>query len=254
MLLAVLRNGLARAFRGRQIVLTLLVLAASAVMVRLGFWQLDRLEQKRARNARILAVVEAPPIQVNREPPTGDPASYRYRRAVARGRYDPQGQIFLRNRFYQGRPGFRVLTPLVLEGHQNLAIAVDRGWVPQPDADAYPPPTGEVTVEGYLLPGETRADVTPMPGETVWYWANLAQLDARLPYRVLPVYLVATPPEGTGPDLEPPIQEPLRLNLDEGPHLGYALQWFLFSVAVPVVYVYQLGRRALKQTPNRKPE
>ncbi len=250
-MLHVLAQGLKQAFRGRTLLLTLLVLAAAGVMVRLGFWQLSRLEQKRSHNARVLAQVQAPPLDINASLPEEDPASYRYRRGVARGRYDPEGQIFLRNRFFQGSPGYRVLTPLLLEGHPQVALMVDRGWVPQPDPQAYAPPAGVVVkVEGYLLPGEERNPrltvPTPSPDQRVWYWAELQVLDAQRPYRVLPVYLVATPPEGAAPDLEPPIQEPLRLQLSEGPHLGYAVQWFLFSVGVPLVYVYQLGKRSRK--------
>ena len=239
-----MRRGLVWAFRGRHVLVTLFVVAASGVMVRLGFWQLDRLAQRRAYNARVLAQMAAPEVDLNREALTiEDPEAYRYRNAFVRGRFIAEDEILIRNRFYQSRPGYRVLTPLWLDGYQGaLAVMVDRGWMPEPLPDFVPPPPqGMVEVRGYLMPGETAPDnaIPPAEGEA-WFWIDLRMLDDRLPYRVLPFYLVETPPEGEV-DTTPPIRTPRQVELTEGPHLGYAIQWFLFAAVLPLVYFYQVG-------------
>ncbi len=240
-----MRRGLVWAFRGRHVLVTLLVVAASGVMVRLGFWQLDRLAQRRAYNARVLAQLTSPKVDLNREALTiEDPEAYRYRGAFVRGRFVPEDEILVRNRFYQGRPGYRVLTPLRIEGFSEpWVVMVDRGWMPEPLPEFVPPPPqGTVEVHGYLMPGETAPDNATPPAEgEAWFWIDLRMLDDRRPYRVLPFYLVQTPPEGEV-DTTPPIQSPRQVTLTEGPHLGYAIQWFLFAAVLPLVYFYQVGK------------
>ncbi len=249
-----LRIGLRRAFRGRRVVLTFAVVVASLVMVRLGFWQLDRLAQRRAYNAQVEAQLAAPVLDLNAQPVLDDPETYRYRAARARGTFDTAGEILVRNRFYQSRPGYRVLTPLRLEGHADLAVMVDRGWLPEPLDRVPPAPEGPVTVEGFLLPGERPPRNAPPPEQGPWYWIDLQALDERLPYRVLPVYLVLTPEPGAAEGTAAArglVRTPRQVELTEGPHLGYAIQWFLFAAALPVVYIYSLGKGSL-QAPGRR--
>lgn len=237
--------GLFGAFQGRHLLITLLVLLASGVMVRLGFWQLDRLAQRRAYNARVMAQITAPEVDLNQHAlDIDDPEAYRYRSAFVQGRFAPQDEILVRHRFYQGRPGYRVLTPLWIDGYGNtLAVLVDRGWVPEPlTEEVPPPPLGVVEVRGYLMPGESApTNATPPPAGEAWFWVDLRMLDARLPYRLLSFYLVQTPPEGET-DTTLPLRTPLQVELTDGPHLGYAIQWFLFAAVLPLVYFYQVGK------------
>ncbi len=86
------------------IITTLLVLAAVIGMVRLGFWQLDRLEQRRAFNARVLAQAQAAPLDLNTEMPEDPQSLYEleYRQVTARGTFDTAGEILLRNQVWEG--------------------------------------------------------------------------------------------------------------------------------------------------------
>ena len=68
-------------------------------------------------------------------------------------------------------------------------------------------------------------------------------LGAQIPYPLLPAVLLQeplSPVESSGTVY--PVREGLRLDLSEGPHLGYAIQWFLFSVLLPGGYLYWLAR------------
>jgi len=93
---------------------TLLVIFAVAIMVRLGIWQLDRLEQRRAFNARVQAQLAQPPLILNNETLRHKLFDMEYRTVIVQGEYDFANQVALRNQAYQNRWGVHLLTPLKL--------------------------------------------------------------------------------------------------------------------------------------------
>ena len=65
-----------------------------------------------------------------------DAKNLRDRRAVATGRYESDGEILLRGRSHEGRPGVHLVTPLRTAGDGALVL-VNRGFVPETaDVDA----------------------------------------------------------------------------------------------------------------------
>jgi surfeit locus 1 family protein len=214
----------------------LLALAVAALCIRLGFWQLDRLEQRRGRNAAVEAATALPEVELpdSFASVARDPEAYIYRRVRLRGEYDAPREVVLRGRGEGGNPGVHLTTPLLLGG--GRAVMVNRGWVPAPDAatvDVRPfVEPGLRDVEGIFLPAPATGDAEPLDvsvaGTTLHSYARLplASLRAAAPYDLLPLYvqqLAGTPPPGPLPKrvAVPP--------LDEGPHLGYAVQWFSFA-------------------------
>src|SRR6185503_12619800 len=83
-----------------------------------------------------------------------EPGLFLNRRVRAAGSYDPAGEVVLRGRADQGRPGVHLVTPLVVPG-VSRALLVNRGWVPSPDAATVDPRAwaepGARTVEGILM-------------------------------------------------------------------------------------------------------
>lgn len=212
------------------------ILGMCALCVRLGFWQLDRLEQRRARNAAIRSATAQPALRLDTGAPAAlaaDPQSFEWRRAEASGRYHHAGDMVIRGRSRQGRPGVHLVSPLVLA--DGRVVMVNRGWVPSPDgssADVRPLRTAApVRVSGVLLPITTQADRgLPVAGragaDTSWRRVDLAVARDRSPGPVIPLYLQQL---SDGADTEsPPIPEPLPA-LSEGNHLSYAVQWFSFA-------------------------
>ena len=128
--------------RPRWIGLTLFAVVVVAVCVRLGLWQLDRLEGRREVNDRYAAGLAMPPRPL--EDLLLEDGALAYRRATATGRYDTEREVILYGRPLAGRPGNHVLTPLLLA--DGRAIVVDRGWVPfemdEPPVAAAVPPMG----------------------------------------------------------------------------------------------------------------
>ncbi len=225
----------------RMLFLAVIALVA-AVCLRLGFWQLERLRERRAENRIAEAARALPEVAMSGRAD----GSLAHRRVRATGVYDPGGEIVLRGQSHRERPGVVVVTPLRVRG-QGTAVLVARGFVPSADAvsvSAVPPAeSGEVTVRGIALPLGEREDDGAMlerPGAgTTWKGLDRSAIEARLGYPVSSVYLVQSPDSaaaGSPRRLEPPA-------LDDGPHLSYAIQWFAFAVIALVGAAALLGRR-----------
>src|SRR5436309_6509199 len=96
---------------GRDRVGLVVALLVAAICVRLGVWQLDRLHQRRERNALLLAARARPPLQVDG---SVRPDSAYDRRLHARGVYDYAHERLWHARGYEGVPGVDLVTPLRL--------------------------------------------------------------------------------------------------------------------------------------------
>ena len=116
--------------RIRIILLAILAVAIAAVCIRLGFWQLDRLEERRAENARLARGLRGASVPI--EAVGADSSQSRAQRVDVRGTYDFDHEIALINRSRDGAPGVNILTPLRLPG-RDTAVIVNRGWVYSPD-------------------------------------------------------------------------------------------------------------------------
>jgi surfeit locus 1 family protein len=236
---------MSRLFKGRWLIKHLLVILAVIGLINLGFWQLRRLEQRRALNEAILEGLNAPVTVLTGE--DVDPEALHYRRVSAVGTFDNDESIVIRNRPFQGRPGVRLVVPLQIEG-SDRAVLVDRGWIPldesAQDRRRIYDENGTVTVEGIAYKTQTRpdrwlipTDPTPGPGETrldEWFRVDIERIQAQLPYPLLPIFVKETPDENAAADTPPLREEDIALS--EGSHLSYALQWFSFALILLIVY------------------
>lgn len=205
----------------------LLVLFVVVLFVNLGLWQLERHRWRSALNQDIAAGLERPPAPLD----TLAEGERAYRRVTVSGRYVPDADVLLSPRNERG-PGHHVLTPLRLDA--GPVLIVDRGWVPYrfdtppvPGAEAA---TGEVELRGVLLPA-TEVDAKAFRDEE----GRVLRVQA-----VDPAVVAPAPRDGVIPDVflllreqepspgEIPVPGPLP-EPDAGPHLSYAVQWFLFA-------------------------
>jgi len=233
----------------RWLLTTLVVLAGMAVLVRLGLWQLDRLEQRQARNALIVAQLSAAPLDLNAGSLPADLSGVTNRRAVARGEFDFAQQVALTLQTWEGQPGVHLVAPLRLEGREE-AVLVDRGWIPYEDSAPEEwsrfDETGTQTVGGFLQPsqppprGSARA-AAEEGSQREWYRVDVQAIQAQVPYPLLPVYLLQTP--GENPRTSPPYRPEPQPDLSEGRHLGYAIQFFLFALILGAGYARVVGKR-----------
>jgi cytochrome oxidase assembly protein ShyY1 len=231
--------------RPRWLLSHLLVILLVVVMINLGFWQLRRLDFKRDRNALIESRMDQPVAAVeDLVGPDADAAAVdgaRYRRVDATGTYDDDATVIVRNRSQDGAPGGWLVTPMTVA--PGTTVGVVRGFVGfQPDGDlvAAPAPDGQVTVEGLVidpsrLDGTAPRDLAPfLAGDGVVPALVLAQ-DSTPPEPAAPTDAREQPAIGPIVPVPPP-------ELSEGPHLSYAVQWFIFSTIAIVGYPLVLRR------------
>jgi surfeit locus 1 family protein len=228
----------------------MVVFVVVAVCLRLGFWQLDRREQRLERNEAIAERLAADPIPLDATP--ADTAGLVNRPARVRGWYDHDHSFALIGRSHMGSPGIYVFTPLRLD---DGAILVNRGWVPSPDAATvdltaiHRPPDPEVA--GVLLAfPDIRTHAADEGFRTRWFRLDGHAIRAAFPYPIAPVYLQATTAEGgAGAGFAPvPLGPP---QLDSGPHLSYAVQWFSFAAIFLIGWIALVLHRSGGRAPAR---
>ncbi len=215
--------------------LLLVAIVVGLGCIGLGRWQLDRLHDRQAANAAVEAAQSAAPTPGARLLATDHPVgpSTEWRRATATGRYDVEHQVLLSGQLDAGRAGFHVLTPLITA--DGTALLVNRGWIPidrtgdatsAPDVPA--PPSGEVSVLGRVRPLQPQRASRAVPaGDTLRLQpVDLPTLAGDLPYPLFSGYVELLEQQPSGQNQPDPVPAP---ELTEGPHLAYAVQWFLFS-------------------------
>lgn len=231
-----------RALFSRQWILpTLAVVAGMIFLARLGFWQLDRLDQRRAKNAALAAALESEPVDLNTAVLPTDLLPLKDRDAMAQGEFDftHQGIVKLQN--FQGRPGVHLVAPLVLDGGET-AVLVNRGWVPEADSYAAYDEPGQQTIDGYIALTQTlnREGVSStLTDELAWYRVDIEAIQTQMPYELLPIFIQQAPDAAND---QPPLRAAREVDLTEGPHLGYAVQWFLFSAILGVMYIVLVNK------------
>ena len=209
------------------------------VFVNMGEWQLDRLAQRKERNATTIANEQSPvrpSEQVFTRPITD---ADQWQRVEARGTFDADHQFVVRYRSNGDLDGYEIVAPLRTA---SGVVLVDRGFIPlqrglQIPSTAPAPPAGEVTVVGHVRRNEKgrRSAITPVDNQM--RLINSEAIATTLPYPLKSGYigLLTVQPEQEG-EFQP-IQLP---ELSEGPHFWYAVQWFMFTavgVAGIVVFI-----------------
>lgn len=232
---------------------TLFVFAGTALCIRLGIWQLDRLEQRRAFNAQVEFMRAAELLDLNQNLPA-DISAMEWRAVTVTGEYDFENQVALRNQYNGDQYGYHLITPLLFAGG---AVLVDRGWIPADPASGNTVPkdwhqydeAGQVTVTGQIRLGQDKpaiggvADAEFSPEQArldVWNNLNVVRISEQSPYPLLPVYIQ---PNLDGNNSEPPIKYQPVVELTEGSHFGYALQWFAFAAILFVGYPFYLRKQ-----------
>ncbi|UOE45125.1 SURF1 family cytochrome oxidase biogenesis protein [Agromyces larvae] len=225
----------------------------------LGVWQLNRRAEALTEVARIDANYDGATMPVADALPEldGFDPDRRWQKVELSGEYLPDDEVLVRNRPYQGSSGYEVVTPFRLD--DGTVFFVDRGWVPQAEdggPDGYAPaPTGHVEQVARLKAGEPRIAGRTTVGDEV-ATIDLDELSERVGE---PGYTGAyglLVHETSARD-EAPLAA-LRPERDEGPHLSYALQWFVFALLAFIGLGWAANQErkglAAASAPDRSPE
>ena len=228
--------------RQRQWFVAVTTLAGALLTARLGWWQLDRAEQKLALQATLEARAQLPAIndlaQLAATPAAA--AEQQYRLLRLSGRWSPGHTVLLDNRQMRGRPGFYVLTPLLLA--DGSALLVQRGWLPRDFLERsrvreVPSPAGEVLVLGRIAPPPSR--LFEFGGAEPGRIRQNLDLDAfgrETGLALRPVSLLLTESPASADDgLQRDWPAP---STGVAKNRGYAVQWFALSLLIIALYAW----------------
>lgn len=211
-----------------------------------GLWQWDR----RGQAVAAINVLEANWDRVPQELVSAEglsPTSDQWTPVLVRGEYAPQDQILVRTRPRGGQVGFEVLVPL--RSDTGFTVVVNRGWIPTGESRDFPDlvpeaPTGEVSVVARIKPGEPTlrgrgAPEGQLPSIDLGAMENAVGYDLETEFFLL---LDSETPQSAVAPLPS-----LRPVLDEGPHLSYTLQWFVFALLALIAFVALLRQEARQE-------
>lgn len=204
-------------------------IAVGLTCIRLGFWQLSRLQERREFNQQLRSRAETAPVDLASIPK--DTGAAHFRRVKLSGTYDFANEVRLTNRTRNGSPGVNIITPLRTAGN-DTALLVNRGWVYAPDAmtvdfGRWREPS-ELSAEGYIENyAAGRGNARTASNARAFRWMDRPTLAQAFPYPIAPYFVVLIADSGgVRADVPPRLDVP---PLDEGPHKSYAIQWFSFA-------------------------
>jgi surfeit locus 1 family protein len=221
--------------RIRFVSITLAAVTVALLTARLGFWQLSRAAEKSALQAAIEEQAQQPVLSML--PTDAQLAStLHHRRVQLQGRWSAAHTVYLDNRQMKGRPGFFVVTPLVLA--DGRAVLVQRGWLPRnvddrTRIDDAPAPAGEITLEGRIAPPPARLfEFEGADSGRIRQNLQLEGFARETGLRLAPVSVLQT---GTADKLLRDWSAPATA---VAKHHGYAFQWFGLSALVVILYAW----------------
>ncbi len=236
-------SGRHRLLRPSWIISHILVLALVVSTFTLGMWQLSRLNERQSYNSIVASRFEQPTERLSDLLQSFEEESdILYRVAEVSGEFDPSKQIYVVNRSQNGVAGVHVVTALeTLEN--SLFVAVNRGFIPrsvylEASPENLSPPTGKVDVSGLVIAGKK---------DDRGYGDEMAEIDLEVLSDYWQIDLASVVLQEKELNAVTKIPMPLPLpDLTEGPHLSYAVQWFIFMTIALIGYPLVL-RKVSKQ-------
>lgn len=218
----------------------------------LGQWQMDRRMEAVAEINKVLENYDEPAVPYSEAQDlfTDFEPQDEWTPVVLQGEYLEQDTRIVRNRPLNGRPGYEALVPFRTDTGE--VIVVNRGWLPignspgRPDTVPAPPSSpAEVTVR--VKPGEPTLDRDAPEGQLASI--DLVAFEESVDYPVARAAYGLRAVEDPAPATSP--QLPAKPPLDEGPHLSYSLQWFMFGLMSFVVWGYLVRQKAVNDREDR---
>ena len=218
---------------------SLVALALIALCLWAAQWQYQRGVDRHARNSMIAEHIELPTSPLINV--ASQPAKFEWQKVTTTGKFNPNEQILLRNRYSEGVYGFEVLT--LFSSNDGKTFWVDRGWVKAGINATTPPIVASVPTEIVEITGRLRLDSSLPRGSFFALPASgtglVGELNAQSRIGTEKFYLDRL--SGSLPNLTPVVAAQLP-ELSDGPHMAYALQWIFFGGLI--MYGRILIRRA----------
>lgn len=190
-------------------------------------WQYHRGIDRHHRNSIIESHLELPEISLSQALQNAQASEWRI--VTTTGRFDPESNILLRNRYFEGRYGFEVLT--LFRPQKGEAFWVDRGWVIAGETAAdkpkiIPAPSNEVSITGRFRLNSSLPQGTIFATGSASTSPLIREVNAQRQISNQLFYLDLL--SGSTPELTPEVPAQLP-ELSDGPHMAYAAQWIIFA-------------------------
>jgi surfeit locus 1 family protein len=207
------------------------------LFIALGFWQLDRADQKRSLAHNLEQRRKLPALVLSGNLPAAE--QLEYRPVIANGRLLADKTVLIENRKYQGKTGFHVITPLQLSDSGRIVL-VNQGWIgleQAADPAAIPHPEGDLSIRGVAnIPQPPALDLS-LPVDSTerlphWPFLTLEHYSAWSGLEILPFMILQAPEDNSGFVRQWP--EP---QANVGMHIGYAIQWFAFALILLLIWL-----------------
>lgn len=241
-------------------ILIILAVLLVLVMLRLAVWQLDRAQQRQAAIEQITVNSQRPiswdelllssgNLSIRGEL-DGEPkhAWLQFRPLTLEGQYLAEHSILIENQVYQGKGGYRLLTPFQPQGSDRL-IMVSRGWLPMGETrqalPSFNTPNEAVTVQGQLVLPFAKPPLWkeghPVNEGSVWQYLPIDQYAKQIGASVLPLMLELAPQKAGSDGL---VTQWKTVDVSwVNKHKAYALQWFAMALVFFVLCLLLLFRR-----------
>jgi surfeit locus 1 family protein len=230
--------------------ISMVTLSGVVLTLSLSWWQLSRAHQKEAMMAAIVAQGQLAPVDSHTFATAANLSAFIHRVTKLRGSWVGTTTVFLDNRQMNAKPGFYVVTPLLIENSQQ-SVLVQRGWVARNFTDrtslpTIPTPSGMVEIEGRIAPPPSKLYELGT-AETGMIRQNLDVAAFRLEtgLALLPVSILQTSGGNDGLLREWPV-----VASSASKNYGYAFQWAGLSLLITLLYVwFQIGKQFFSKRP-----
>lgn len=229
----------------RQGKLTIFVLLLLPLLLRLGFWQLDRAEEKQLLLESHWQQQELPsqpwPLQSVRK-------ETHYQPINVKGRFDTTHYWLLDNQSREGQVGYEVIMPLIIESNNNEKLLVNRGWVKAPaDRSQLPEiqtPLEFIELTGYLHQPSANAIFSATDNDYAANWprrvlninSDIASTQLQENFYPTVLRLLSHSKAAFVTDWKVSNTQPEK-------HRGYAIQWFSMATILVVLYLYAIYKK-----------
>jgi surfeit locus 1 family protein len=204
-----------------------------AILLSLGFWQVQRMNWKNGVLAQIEARIAAAPVALpdKPDPATDNRLSVRVTALIG---FD-EAHVLASSGRGEG-PGFLVITP-GLQKPDGRRILIDMGFIPEAQKNTVRKPQTVTIVGNLLWPNETDS-FTPEPNmeKNIWFARDAEKMAAK--FDTEPYLIVARTIEVGDYGPKP---HPIGLNIPND-HKAYAITWFSLALVWFGMTVYLLYR------------
>lgn len=241
-------------FRKPELIPTIAVIFVVALTLKLGFWQVDRLEWKTKLLANIEHAQSEPPKELLSYPPA-ELVRNEWHNVLVTGTLLNDKELYATPRYLKEQMGYAILTPLAISTPSGIEyVLVNRGWVNPANKDPATRtagnPSGPVTIEGVIRVNVERGWLwrkffSNLPEKNIWLFYDLPAMEKHLRIQLMPIMIDATRMTlaGGAPVKDGPLPFPLEINI-RNDHLGYAITWFLIGLSgVVIFFTYYLEKK-----------